>query len=219
MAATLTIPARTILPSGEIVATDVSAQEYLARYAADYHEWVRGVVIKVSPQSLIHALLIKYLTVLLDTYFDHNPIGRALNAPFVMRLESAGTYREPDIQVILNANPGQLTGTGMIGPADICIEVVSPESVARDYGDKFAEYEGAGVREYWIIDPLRQRCEFNRLQANVYTTAPPDDAGHYRTPLLPRLMVHVLTLWQDELPGPILIGETVQAMLSDTEAG
>jgi Uma2 family endonuclease len=90
--------------------------------------------------------------------------------------------------VILTSNPGQLTETAMIGPADICFEVVSPESAMRDYGNKFVEYEKAGVREYWIIDPIRQRCDFNRLDnTGVYAFAQPDDTGHYRTPLLPRV--------------------------------
>lgn len=63
------------------------------------------------------------------------------------------TVREPDVQVILDNYPGEFTEIGMIGPADICIEIVSPESVTRDRGEKFSEYEQAGVTEYWIIDP------------------------------------------------------------------
>ncbi len=101
----------------------------------------------------------------------------------------------------------------MMGPADICIEVVSPESVARDYGEKFAEYEKAGVREYWIIDPIRQRCQFNRLDAaGIYAAISPDDTGHYYAPLLPKLALHVPTLWKDELPDLLTIVQEVQAM-------
>jgi Uma2 family endonuclease len=204
------------LPAGEIVAVGVSADEYLARYAEHRYEWVKGAVIKMSPESLRHALIIKYLLRLLDAYFSLNPIGTVLDDPFVMRLEAAESYREPDLQVILNTNPGQLTDTAMIGPADICIEVVSPESGPRDYGDKFIEYEKASVKEYWIVDPLRRRCDFNRLaESGVYAACTPDDQGFYRTPLLPRLALHVPTLWQAELPDFFAIGQAVQAMLGD----
>ncbi len=200
-------------PAGEIVATGVSVDAYLATYAATFHEWVRGVVINVTPASLRHTLLTKYLLHLLDVYFELNPIGRALPAPFVMRLENTNSFREPDIQVILNGNPGQLTDTAMIGPADICIEVVSPESVVRDYGDKFEEYEKAGVREYWIIDPLRQRCDFNRLdKTGIFAVSAPEEMGNYRTPLLPRLELHIPTLWINELPGALAIVQAVQKM-------
>jgi Uma2 family endonuclease len=102
----------------------------------------------------------------------------------------------------------------MVGPADICIEVVSPESVARDYGDKFVEYEKAGVREYWIIDPLRQRCDFNRLdKSGVYAVVPLDETESYRTPLLRRLALHVPTLWLDELPGVLATTPIILKMM------
>jgi Uma2 family endonuclease len=214
---TLTFVAPALLPAGEIVATDVSFEDYMARYALTFHEWVRGVVIQMSPASRVHDDLTIYLRQWLNIYFELNPIGQALNAPFVMSVEAIGAGREPDVQVILNSNPGQLTDTRMIGPADICIEVVSPESVARDYGDKFMEYEKAGVREYWIIDPLRQRCDFNRLdESGVYGVVPLDETESYRTPLLPRLTLHVPTLWLDELPGVLA---TTQVILKMMESG
>ncbi len=202
------------LPAGEIIAAGVSAEDYMARYAEHHHEWVKGAVIKMSPESLRHALIIKYLLRLLDACFSLNRIGTVLDEPFVMRLDES--YREPDLQAILNTNPGHLTDTAMIGPADICIEVVSPESAPRDYGDKFIEYEKAGVQEYWIIDPLRRRCDFNRRgESDVYRVIDPDDQGFYSTPLLPRFMLHVPTLWESELPDFFAIGQAVQAMFGD----
>jgi Uma2 family endonuclease len=212
--AMLTFPVT--LSTGEIVATGVSRDEYLAQYAADRHEWTQGVVIKMSPESMRHMLLIDYLSVLLKAYFELNPIGITARASFVLRLDMIETCREPDLQVILNDNPGTLTDTAMIGAADICVEVVSPESVARDYGHKFADYEKAGVREYWIIDPLRQDGRFHRLQeSGLYARLDPNASGHYRTPLLPRLALHVPTLWQETLPG---ISATVRAVQQMFEA-
>jgi Uma2 family endonuclease len=211
---TLTFAAPALLPAGEIVATGVSFEDYMARYALTFHEWVRGVVIQMSPASRVHDALTIYLRQWLNIYFELNPIGQALNAPFVMSVEAIGSGREPDVQVILNSNPGQLTDTRMIGPADICIEVVSPESVARDYGDKFLEYEKAGVREYWIVDPLRQRCDFNRLdESGVYVVVPLDETESYRTPLLPQMALHVPTLWLEELPGVLATTQVILKMM------
>lgn len=210
---TLTLPVPTTLVAGEIVATGVSAEDYLAQYAGTFHEWAEGIVIKMSPASRRHTLLTQYLVQWLNAYFALNPIGQVLTAPFVMQMEAIGRSREPDLQVILTTNPGELTDTFMNGPADLCIEVVSPESVGRDYGDKFVEYEKAGVREYWIIDPIRQRAQFNRLDdTGVYAAASPDDTGYYHTPLLPKLALHVPALWQEPLPDLLAIVQTVQAM-------
>jgi Uma2 family endonuclease len=210
--ATLTFSIPATLPAGEIIATGVSADDFLTQYADSHHEWVRGVVIAMSPQSLPHARLIKYLQHLLDAYFSFNAIGQTLTAPFVMRIEKA--FREPDVMVIRDDNASELTQNALVGPADICIEVVSPESASRDYGEKLIEYEQAGVREYWIIDPLRQRCQFNRLVSEVYTPIQPENDA-YQTPLLPRLSVHVPMLWHDPLPNLAAIMQSVQAMLAD----
>lgn len=210
---TLTVAAPVVLPASEIIATGVSVEDYMRLYAETHHEWVEGVVVKMSPVTLQHDALTIYLRQWLNAYFALNPMGRVAGEPFVMQMDAVGRSREPDLQVILNDNPGQLTHTVMIGPADICIEVVSPESVARDYGDKFTEYEKAGVREYWIIDPLRQRCDFNRRgDAGLFAEIEPDDTDHYRTPLLPKLALHVPTLWQATLPDFFAIGQAVQAM-------
>lgn len=204
--------------SGEVIATGVSFEDYLERYAADFCEWVEGNVIKMSPVHDYHDDITYYAATLLSAYFELKPIGRVRRAPFVMKQPAPLSGREPDIQVILNTNPHQLTPTYMDGPADICIEVVSPESVARDHGDKLSEYEKSGVGEYWIFDPLHRECRFFRLnQEGVYIRHSEDAAGNYQTPLLPGLILHIPTLWQSNLPGPAAVVEAVKAMLKATE--
>jgi Uma2 family endonuclease len=64
----------------------------------------------------------------------------------------------------------RLRDTYLDGPADLVIEIVSPDSVSRDRGLKFVEYESEGIPEYWLLDPLRQQPEFYRL----------GDDGRYR---------------------------------------
>jgi Uma2 family endonuclease len=150
----------------------------MEQYALDSCEWVRGVLIKMTPVSLLHDAITSYLRKFLEAYFALSPIGQVIGHPFVLKLEVTESRREPDLQIILNDNPGQLTDMAMIGPADICIEVVSPESVARDYGEKFAEYEKAGVKEYWIFDPIRKASRCNRLnEQGLYIECPVDDDG------------------------------------------
>lgn len=148
--------------TGEIVATGVSEADYMTTYAADFHEWVEGAVIKISPVTDEHDELTSYFRRLMDTYFALRPIGRAKSAPYVMKA-SAEARREPDLQFIMNSSPGKITPTAMLGPADICIEVVSPGSEEIDYGTKFVEYQNSGVQEYGLFDPLRLEYRFFRL--------------------------------------------------------
>lgn len=199
------------IPAGEIVAHDVAAEDYMDKYAASRHEWVRGYVIKMTPVSLRHKRLTQYLDRLLAAYFAQRPIGEVLGEPYVLKLTDS--RREPDLVVVLHTGQATLTETAVVGPADICIEIISPESVARDYGEKFAEYEAAGVREYWTIDPQRELARFHRLN-QVYTDVALDADGAYRTPLLPGLALPVATLWQDPLPNIEATLAMVKAMLN-----
>lgn len=209
------VPTTQDKPSGEIVAENVSAEEFMEKYAEYHHEWVKGVVIKMSPVSFQHDQEVSYLRRLLEAYFSLNPIATLVGDPFLMIIESVDSKREPDLQIILKTNPGQITNTAMIGPADICIEVVSPGSVVADYEEKLDEYESGGVQEYWIVNPMRRKCRFHRLQADIKTYAiiPTDTDENYTTPLLPGLKLHVPTLWQVPLPDYYKIAELVRNML------
>ena len=59
--------------------------------------------------------------------------------------------------------------------ADLVIEVVSPESVERDRIKKYNDYETAGIREYWIIDPNNESYEFYRLADKRYQSIAVND--------------------------------------------
>ncbi len=194
---------------------DVSVDDYMEHYAHDHYEWVDGELIKIMPGSLLHTTLMFFLAQVLHAYFSFNEIGRIIIQPYVMRLDNIPSRREPDLQVILNTNPGQLTETYMHGAADICIEIVSPESIERDYDDKLKEYEAGGVREYWIFDPNRKSVQFHRLnESGTYTHIRPDAEGTYQTPLLPNFSLNVPTLWADPLPNFVQIYEIVKAMFA-----
>ena len=192
----------------------VSAEEYMEKYAAHFYEWVDGELVKMSPASMTHHYLSMYIYALIETYLNLNPIGRVLMAPFVMKISDSSPRREPDLQVILHGNPGKLTETAMLGAADICIEIVSEESVERDHGTKFEEYEKGGVLEYWNIDPIHKEARFYQLgQKKQYIPVKPDAGDQYHSPLLPRLKLHVPTLWESPLPDMIQVVQSVQAML------
>lgn len=217
--ATLQIPL-TINTSGHIIAVDVPEDIYMQQYAEDFCEWIDGTVIKMSPIQDKHDILTRYLAILLETYFAYRPLGIIRQEPFVMRYEFEAEdgkkkrrNREPDLMIILNDNRNNLKKTYMDGAADIVIEVVSPESASRDYGEKYHEYEEVGVPEYWIIDPLKKECRFyhlNKKKAFVLQDVEDD----YQSPHLPDLVLNIPTLWQDTLPNPPEIVEAVQeAML------
>ena len=75
-------------------------------------------------------------------------------SPFAVFLnEDDVNYVEPDISVICDKN--KLDDQGCHGAPDWIIEIVSPGSKSMDYMTKLFKYRTAGVREYWIVDPMR----------------------------------------------------------------
>jgi Uma2 family endonuclease len=197
-----------------VVATDVTADDYMEHYAENWHEWIDGTVIKIAASWLPHNEMRGHFLTLFGAYLELNPIATQVGAAFVMKLDKVKSIREPDFQIILNANRHKLTQTYMDGPADICVEIVSPGTVVTDYGAKFFDYETSGVREYWLIDSERQHAFFYRLNdEGLYNLYQLGADGNYRTPLLPELVLNVPTLWQDELPNILETLEAVKAML------
>ena len=95
-------------------------------------------------------------------------------------------------------------GTAYIdGPADLAVEVVSPESGPRDRGEKFYEYEAAGVPEYWLVDPDREELVVYRLQDDRYQTAFEGREGRVESSVANGFWIEAQWLWREELP-PVL---------------
>ena len=77
-------------------------------------------------------------------------------SPFAVFLNKDDTnYVEPDISVICDKS--KLTDKGCFGAPDWVIEIVSPGSRRMDYFTKLFKYRTANVREYWIVDPDKNR--------------------------------------------------------------
>lgn len=102
-------------------------------------------------------------------------------SPFAVFLDAySNTYVEPDISVI--CSPDKLTDKGCEGAPDWIIEIVSSGSRRMDYSIKLFKYRAAGVREYWIVDPIKNRITVHDLEhedVNEYTFSDSVKAGIY----------------------------------------
>jgi Uma2 family endonuclease len=87
------------------------------------------------------------------------------------------------------------------GPADLAIELVSPDSRKRDRVEKFREYEAGGVREYWVIDAARRKAEFFHLgEDRHYHPINIGADGIFHSQVLSGLWLRVDWLWETPLP-------------------
>ena len=64
-------------------------------------------------------------------------------------------------------DPNKLTDRGCTGAPDLIFEIVSPASRKMDYSLKNTIYSEAGVREYWIVDPAKERVTVYHYEEDV----------------------------------------------------
>jgi len=73
---------------------------------------------------------------------------------------------QPDLSIV--CDPEKLDDKGCNGAPDMIIEILSPSSVKLDRWLKYQLYEKAGVREYWLVDPVNEFVEIHLLIDRQY---------------------------------------------------
>lgn len=176
-------------------------EEFLAWADEDtLAEWVDGEVVMYSPASKRHQDIGGFLYEVLSTYVRARRLGEVIQAPFQMKLEQG---REPDLLFVASEHLERLKEAYLEGPADLVVEIVSPESAGRDRGEKFYEYARGGVPEYWLIDPQAEWVEFYHLKGEHYHMGFSGREGEYHAVVLPDFWLRVEWLWQEPLPHPL----------------
>jgi len=181
-----------------VSAKDVSFEDFVLAYNGVPAEWVRGKIIAMSPVNRRHQEITLWLASLLKLTLEEDDAGVVFTDVFPMRLEESRTGRCPDVLVVLKDNLNRVRQTNVAGPADLVIEVVSPDSFERDREAKYLEYEAAGVPEYWIVDPDREVVEQFRLKDGNYS--PVAISERVISVVLPQFWIQEAWLWQDPLP-------------------
>jgi Uma2 family endonuclease len=176
----------------------ISYEDFLAQGDADETptEWVDGKVVPMAPVSDAHDQLTVFLTAILAAYVEAKGAGRAFHEPFSMKTGPSLPGRSPDVMLLRTENFSRIRDNFLEGPADLVIEVISPDSGGRDRGEKYYEYEQGGVGEYWLIDPHRKQAEFYQRGADkIYHSIAPAPDGIYHSVAIPGLWINIEWFW------------------------
>lgn len=135
---------------------DDTSADYWGLPENERAELIDGRLYAMAPPGLTHQILSLELAYAIRDYIrSHNGACRVLTAPFAVNLNAdARTWLEPDLMVVCDME--KLSERCCQGAPDFIIEIVSPASRKMDYVKKNALYLDAGVKEYWIVDPLRK---------------------------------------------------------------
>ena len=145
-------------------------------------ELIDGQIYYMAPPTRKHQDIVGALYRKIADYIDSKGGScKTYVSPFAVFLnENDKNYVEPDISV--TCDPNKLNDKGCTGAPDWIVEIVSPGSRRMDYFTKLFKYRTAGVREYWIVDPLKNFVivyNFDTSDSEQYTFADTIKAGIY----------------------------------------
>ena len=136
-------------------------------------EIIHGEAFMMAPPSRIHQEISGEIFRQLANYLEGKQC-KVYSAPFGVRLferdeDSPGdvdTVVEPDISVVCNRS--KLDDHGCKGAPDMLIEILSPSTLRHDQLVKLNLYQQAGVREYWIVDPMSKSVQVFLLDSEGF---------------------------------------------------
>ena len=120
-------------------------------------ELINGQFYNMSAPSRIHQTILSELHIMIGNYLKSKKGScRVYPAPFAVKLfKDDKTIVEPDISIICDRS--KLTDKGCTGAPDWIIEISSPSNPGHDYVRKLSLYMDAGVKEYWIVNPPKEK--------------------------------------------------------------
>ncbi|MEH2262229.1 Uma2 family endonuclease [Nostoc sp.] len=151
--------------------TSITFEEYLTYDdGSDFHyELVDGKLELMNPPTIEHFLIVDFLDTALKAEI------KRCSSPWLCFRESGvrtgrNKSRLTDLCVVTVEQARELLNASAVfqSPPLLIVEVVSPESVKRDYRHKRSEYAALEVLEYWIVDPLKAKVSVLLLEDGFY---------------------------------------------------
>ena len=132
------------------------------------YELIEGIAYAMPAPSFLHQKVSKRIFRQLDNFL----IGKAYEAyyaPLAVRLNADDfddTVVEPDLLVV--SDETEIDVRGVKGAPELIVEILSMFNTKHDIDRKFKQYQKAGVKEYWIVDPTRRIVEAYILKDGRY---------------------------------------------------
>ncbi len=175
---------------------------------------INGVLYMASPENTEANDLVGWLYTLIRVFARRKKLGKAFVSRVAFRLaEKHGP--EPDVAFVKRENLHRVQRGKVVGPPDLALEVVSPDSVERDYYLKRELYERYSIPEYWIVDEMDQSVRLLRLKRRKYRPVRPRQ-GKLHSKVLTDFWLRPEWLWESPLPDEI---DTLGTIFSDELRG
>ncbi len=170
-------------------------------------ELIDGALIVMPSPSDIHGRLQGFLLAIIRLFTDHFGLGQVRGSCTAVRVSLNQTY-EPDILFVSRERRHIIAENEVLEAPDLVIEILSRSTAEYDRGVKRENYEKAGVRELWLIDPYGPAgTQFYQRQGERLIEVAPVD-GIIHSVALPNFKLKINWLWpneKDELPNTVVV--------------
>jgi Uma2 family endonuclease len=117
--------------------------------------------------TLSHQRIVILLATQLYNLAAKKNLGEVTTGPVDVFLDKENIF-QPDVVFVAKENSAILHEDGIHGAPDLVIEILSPGSKKLDLTKKKDAYEKAGVKEYWIVEPLTKETIGYQLNMGTY---------------------------------------------------
>lgn len=132
-----------------------TVKDYLALPDDQRVELIDGVFYDMSAPNPVHQDICFMLGYYFQNFIEENHGScHVLLSPIDVQLDKDDkTMLQPDVCII--CDPTMIHDTNLFGAPDLLIEILSKSTRKKDLTLKNTKYCGAGVREYWTVDPMK----------------------------------------------------------------
>jgi Uma2 family endonuclease len=122
------------------------------------YELIRGELVEVTPPNVTHGRILITVTRLIDRFVQEHRLGRLYGGDVGIVVErDPETVLGPDLSFFVADRIPAVEPVYFQTPPDLIIEIVSPRNAAREIERKVGMYLEFGVRQVWIVYPVRRQ--------------------------------------------------------------
>ncbi len=131
------------------------------------YQLIEGELVMAPAPKIVHQMVKREIEFNLNNFIKDKKIGELLDAPCDVYFDEHNVF-QPDILFISKEKLDIITEDNIKGAPDLIVEILSPSSAYYDLIVKKEIYEKSGVKEYWIVDPMRQWIEIHILEQRKF---------------------------------------------------
>lgn len=140
-------------------------------------ELIDGVLYVLQAPRIIHQLIAGEIYRQISNFLHEHPCScTVFIAPVDVVLDRDNrTVLEPDVLAVCDVD--LINDKNIFGSPDFVVEILSPSTRSKDKQLKLGKYALAGVREYWIVDPDKERVIVYRFPDSRSNRKPGSESG------------------------------------------